>query len=127
MQSKTTSLSLKQKKERKKKELSDSNVALKAAVRAYKHNQPALTFDPVYLHVSSSTRSCHQAATSVLACSAAENQTGSDITSVAPWVEQAADGWKEEVDCVSFSFSGCGSDVPDSVVLFKGSQTNKNI
>lgn len=41
MQSKTTSLSLKQKKERKKKELSDSNVALKAAVRAYKHLQSA--------------------------------------------------------------------------------------
>lgn len=39
----------------------------------------------------------------------------------------AADGWKEEVVCVSFSFSGCGSDIPDTVVLFKASQTNKLI
>lgn len=40
---------------------------------------------------------------------------------------RAVDGWKEEAVCVSFSFNGCGSDIPDSVVLFKASQTNKLI
>lgn len=67
--------------------------------------------------------SCQQAAASL--GGAAESQTGSDITALS-WRETTelreenrqeakssmADAWKEEVVCVLFSFSGCGSDIP---------------
>lgn len=56
-------------------------VSITAAPHTY--NQQTLTFDPVYLHVSSSTHSCQLAATRV-AGRAAETQTGSDTASVAP-------------------------------------------
>ncbi len=108
------------------------------------YNQQALTFDPVYLHVSSS-HSCWQAAASVVTGKSEWkpnrkwHHVRCSVISLG-WVGEndrvkgrkktqrsATDGWKEEAVCVSFSFSGCGSDVPDSVVLFKASQTNKLI
>lgn len=120
---------------------------LKAAVRAYKHLQSASSnlWPCLFAH------SCQQAAASVLAgCSSSwkpnrkrrhilcsvmlrdnaglsrrnDRMKGRKKTETE---SGAADEWKEEAVCVSFSFSACGSDVPDSVVLFKASQTNKKL